>query len=831
MSTPAFFATEFHVLGPTGTPVGTITTSNGKVIITNFDGPSGAGATGPTGSTGPQGDPGVSTSYFEYKANTGSLSGQPTAGHILWNNATQASATQINISHLTSLGIDVDLFIGLLNTSDTIILQDAANSDNYQKWEVTGAVSVIPNSYIEVSVTLLETGGSSQFTSDQSLILALLFTGTPGPTGPTGVGATGPTGFVGSTGATGVTGATGAGATGPTGAQGAAGDVGSTGATGATGATGPTGSQGAAGDVGSTGPTGATGAGATGPTGPTGAQGTNGVSGGLVLFMDSTTQSYTGATLVGTLLETANTGTQTTIASGSQSNTTITLASFLTAQNALKSTVIVAGLWDMNLYALSSETTGTAVKYYFNVSYVDSAGNNPVAIASGLASAAIPILGQNIYTYGLYVPSTTLPDLTYRIKVDVVVVFTGNNKTATLEFRDSTLSHVHTTLLANTQGPTGYTGPTGPSGSVGSTGATGFGATGPTGVTGTTGPTGSTGATGLQGATGTTGSVGSTGPTGFTGPTGPAGVGYYPTDYVVQGKLSVNQSIASGSDQVVAFIDDYDPNNWLNASNHQITPTIAGYYLVSFGVWWTTGTAGEQLNIQIRKNNNSFFIDQHTINTTTGLSQSGAKLIYMNGTTDYLDFTVYTTSTTSQSLQATNGTWCSVILQMNGATGATGSTGPTGATGATGATGPTGPTGRTGSTGPTGPFSVTPGQGLQDTTTFSFVSNSGVAGTSFGNTNEVVNLINRPNLPISYFGIVYAGDTATTYTMSLQDAAGTTVQSFGITTPVATNTKYLYESTLGTFVSTSNARLLRAVLSTNPTNKTLTVYTIMMGCN
>ena len=33
----AFFSQEFHVLGPTGAHVGTMTTQGGKVIITNFD--------------------------------------------------------------------------------------------------------------------------------------------------------------------------------------------------------------------------------------------------------------------------------------------------------------------------------------------------------------------------------------------------------------------------------------------------------------------------------------------------------------------------------------------------------------------------------------------------------------------------------------------------------------------------------------------------------------------------------------------------------------------------------------------------------------------------
>ncbi len=603
MADPAFYAKHLNILGPTGEPVGAMTSLNGKVIITNFDGPS--GVTGARGPTGPQGNPGQSTSYFEYEANTGALTGEPTAGHILWNNATQTAATLLTISHLTSAGIDVDIFLSLLNAADVIIVQDASNSDNYQKWEITAPINVVPNDYIEVPVSMLEFAGTAQFINNQSIIVAITYTGAPGPTGPTGTG-------------------------------------------GATGVTGPTGA------VGNTG--------ATGPTG--------------------------------------------------------------------------------------------------------------------------------------------------------------------------------------TVGETGVTGPTG---AVGNTGATG-----PTGAVGNTGATGPTGAVGSTGATGPTGTVGETGVTGPTGTTGPAGIGYYPTEYVVQGKLSTNQTIASGSDQVIAFIDDYDPQNWLNATSHQFQPTIAGYYMITLGVWWTTAANGDQINIQMRKNNNSFFIDQHPVVTTMGVSQSGSRLIYMNGTTDYVDFTAYTTSSPSQTLQSANGTWFTAILQMNGATGATGPTGAVGSTGVTGPTGRTGPTGftgptglqgstgptgaggatgSTGITGPTGPQAVTPGQGLQDTSTFSFVSNSGVAGTSFGNGNDVINLINRPNLPITYFGIVYAGDSSTTYTITLQDSANTVVHTFSIGTPAVSNTKYLYESVLGTPISTGSSRLLRVVLGTNPTNKTMTVYTIMLGCN
>jgi hypothetical protein len=229
---------------------------------------------------------------------------------LLWNNATQTSATQINIDHINADGVDIDIFLALLSVGDVLVIQDKANSANYQKWEVSSAITIISNDYVEVPVTLVTSGGTGTtgFSNNVSVILAIVSAGVIGPTGP--IGATGPTGSTGPVGATGPIGATG-----PTGPQGVTGDIGSTGATGpegptgpigATGATGPAGTNGLDGATGATGPTGPVGAtgptgdtgpvGATGPTGATGPQGvtgSTGPSGDPGLVINSQTVSYT----------------------------------------------------------------------------------------------------------------------------------------------------------------------------------------------------------------------------------------------------------------------------------------------------------------------------------------------------------------------------------------------------------------------------------------------------------------------------------------------------------------------------------------------------------
>jgi len=262
------------------------------------------GVTGPAGPIGPTGANGQSANFFNYNAKTTITSGDPGAGFVIWNSATQSSATQINIDHLDSLGEDIDILLALLKFGDTITIQDRGNSDNYQQWTVASATTNVPNNYIQIPVTLITSTHS--FSNNDPLVIFVVTSGTTGPqgiqgeTGPTGVtGPIGPTGSggVGPTGPTGqgITGPTGAGGTGPTGNDGITGPTGATGVTGSQGPTGATGPAGVTGATGSQGPTGATGpAGATGVTGPTGPTGI-GQRGGLLYTTMNTLNSVPGA--------------------------------------------------------------------------------------------------------------------------------------------------------------------------------------------------------------------------------------------------------------------------------------------------------------------------------------------------------------------------------------------------------------------------------------------------------------------------------------------------------------------------------------------------------
>lgn len=180
------------------------------------------------------------------------------------------------------------------------------------------------------------------------------------------------------------------------------------------------------------------------------------------------------------------------------------------------------------------------------------------------------------------------------------------------------------------------------------------------------------------------------------GPTGGLAAG----DYVMTAKLSADQTILNATDTVLPWVSDFDPRSWLKntgTNTARFQPTIAGYYSTSVGVWWAKGVLNnEQTNIQMRKNTGTYAILQNPIPTATnaGLSMAGSKLVYLNGSTDYVDVTVYTSNTTNQVVQygggsSGQGTWFSAHLLASGA----GFTGPTGSPGSATNTGATGPTG------------------------------------------------------------------------------------------------------------------------------------------
>jgi hypothetical protein len=198
---------------------------------------------------------GLSTTLFPYNARTNIQSGNPGNTNIIWNNATQASATQINVSHLDRNNEDIDVLLGIIQSGTRVIIQDANDSTAYQTWIFGAGTEAAPNTYWTFPVTYVDGGHSFTGGENILLIIAQQPSGTSGSSGSSGTsgedGTSGQSGTSGSSGTSGESGTSGtdgtSGQSGTSGSSGTSGESGTSGTDGTSGQSGTSGSSGTSG--------------------------------------------------------------------------------------------------------------------------------------------------------------------------------------------------------------------------------------------------------------------------------------------------------------------------------------------------------------------------------------------------------------------------------------------------------------------------------------------------------------------------------------------------------------------------------------------------------
>jgi hypothetical protein len=144
--------------------------------------------TGARGADGAAGTNGGSVSAWNYKAKTNATSGYPTDGHLLWNNATQTSATSIIVSHLTDEDTDIELFLSFFVLNQKIFIQNRDDSSQNQVWQITGTPTVTgantSTAYYTFPVTLVSSAGAA-FTNNHSILFGQIVVATNAVTSAT----------------------------------------------------------------------------------------------------------------------------------------------------------------------------------------------------------------------------------------------------------------------------------------------------------------------------------------------------------------------------------------------------------------------------------------------------------------------------------------------------------------------------------------------------------------------------------------------------------------------------------------------------------------------
>jgi len=105
--------------------------------------------------------------------------------------------------------------------------------------------------------------------------------------------------------------------------------------------------------------------------------------------------------------------------------------------------------------------------------------------------------------------------------------------------------------------------------------------------------------------------------------------------------LSANQSISNTTFTKVHFNTKvYDTTSDFDTSNYRFVPSVAGYYYVHGAVRYNNGLDGKVLVSQIFKNGSATIAFEGSSNSTDSSTQMSV-IVYMNGTTDYLEFYTY----------------------------------------------------------------------------------------------------------------------------------------------------------------------------------------------
>lgn len=108
--------------------------------------------------------------------------------------------------------------------------------------------------------------------------------------------------------------------------------------------------------------------------------------------------------------------------------------------------------------------------------------------------------------------------------------------------------------------------------------------------------------------------------------------------------ISSNQSISSGVyTKIQINSETFDTNNNFNTSANRFTPTVAGYYQINGKVSSSGSTDATSCVAAIYKNGSVYKYGPYM--QTVSAESNVQDVIYMNGSTDYVELYAYITAT------------------------------------------------------------------------------------------------------------------------------------------------------------------------------------------
>lgn len=108
--------------------------------------------------------------------------------------------------------------------------------------------------------------------------------------------------------------------------------------------------------------------------------------------------------------------------------------------------------------------------------------------------------------------------------------------------------------------------------------------------------------------------------------------------------ITVNQTVTSATwTKVTLNYEDFDTNNNFDSTtNYRFTPTVAGYYQISWGLYGGGTTNTTLVCGAIYKNGTVYKQGSYvSFSSYVGALSTGSALVYLNGSTDYVELYGY----------------------------------------------------------------------------------------------------------------------------------------------------------------------------------------------
>lgn len=124
---------------------------------------------------------------------------------------------------------------------------------------------------------------------------------------------------------------------------------------------------------------------------------------------------------------------------------------------------------------------------------------------------------------------------------------------------------------------------------------------------------------------------------------------------------TANQSPASAvNTKVVLNAKEFDTANAFDAvTNYRFQPLVAGYYQVNFSVFFGNSTGLARAIPSVFKNGLEI---KRGADTATGFSGIGSSVVFLNGSTDYIELFAYISATTTNILSGMSYTFFQAYL-------------------------------------------------------------------------------------------------------------------------------------------------------------------------